>query len=293
MSNERPRIAFFGGEPLGLPALETLVTAGLVPELVICNPDRPSGRGQKLTPPPIKTWALEHGIEVFQPTSFKDRKSLELITKQSWDLFVVVAYNFILPAWFLAIPTHGVINVHPSLLPKLRGASPIRTAILDNKKDEVGVTIMLMDEAMDHGPLLAQEAVVIDEIDWPIAGPSLDTILAKKGANLLAETIPKWLSQEITPTEQDHDEATYTKKFEKTDAELNLDPQNLPTGEDAQYALRKIRAFASMNDCFFFDQGKRVKIKSAAIAANGHLELISVTPEGKKEMLFSEYLKSR
>lgn len=287
MKNQ-PRIAFFGGEPLGLPALEALVRAGLSPSLVVCNPDRPSGRGQNLQAPRIKLWAQGQGIEVFQPTSYKDKDALSKLTDTQWDLFVVVAYNFILPKWFLELPKHGVINVHPSLLPKLRGASPIRTALLENRRDEVGVSIMLMDEKMDHGPLLAQAPVTLNE--WPMSGPILDDVLALAGSEMLTNTITKLLAGTITPTEQDHDSATYTKKFEKADAQLNLDPFNLPIGDEAFKTLCKIHAFAGMSDCFFIDNGTRVKIKAATIE-NDCLTILRVIPEGKKEISFSDYIK--
>ena len=285
-----PKIAFFGGEPLGLPALQALCSAGLTPSLVVCNPDRPSGRGLELTPPHIKVWALENGIDVFQPTTYKDKAVLAQLTETEWDLFVVVAYNFILPKWFLELPKQGVVNVHPSLLPKLRGASPIRTAILKNLRSEIGVSIMLMDEKMDHGPILAQTPLSLNE--WPINGPLLDNRLAQIGGEMLAQTIPKFLAGELTPTEQNHGDATYTKKFEKADAELFLDPFNLPSGDEAFATLCKINAFAGMADCFFMDEGKRIKIKGADFS-NGTLTLKRVIPEGKKEMYFSSFLAAR
>lgn len=293
MNKSNLKIAFFGGEPLGLPALQALVRAGLSPEVVICNPDRPSGRGLELKAPPIKIWAEQNGISVFQPTSYKekDKANLAQLTNTEWDLFVVVAYNFILPKWFLELPKHGTVNVHPSLLPKLRGASPIRTAILENLRPEVGVSIMLMDEQMDHGPLLAQTPLTLNE--WPISGPLLDDMLGQIGGEMLARTIPKWLVGDITPKEQDHDSATYTKKFEKADAELQLDPTNLPSGEEAFKLLSKIHAFAGLADCYFFDNGVRVKIKAAEIAKDGRLQLLRVTPEGKREQGFQDYLASR
>ena len=286
----KPRIAFFGGEPLGLPALQALCSAGLTPSLVVCNPDRPSGRGLELTPPRIKVWAQAQGIEVFQPTSYKTQEELLRLTEVTWDLFVVVAYNFILPKWFLELPKHGVINVHPSLLPKLRGASPIRTAILENLRGEVGVSIMLMDEKMDHGPLLAQTPLALN--DWPIDGPMLDDMLAQIGGEMLARTIPKFLTGEVTPTEQNHDEATYSKKFEKADAELHIDPDNLPTGNEAFSTLCKINAWLGIGDTFFIDTGKRVKVKGAVLL-DGALYLTRVIPEGKKEIDFKTYLSSR
>ena len=285
-----PKIAFFGGEPLGLPALQALCSAGLTPSLVVCNPDRPSGRGLEVTPSRIKVWAQAQGIEVFQPSSYKTKEDLVRLTELQWDLFVVVAYNFILPKWFLELPKHGVINVHPSLLPKLRGASPIRTAILENLRTEVGVSIMLMDEKMDHGPLLAQTPLSLNE--WPINGPMLDDMLAQIGGEMLARTIPKFLAGEITPMEQNHDEATYSKKFEKADAELHIDPNNLPTGDEAFKLLCKINAWSGIGDTFFMDNSKRVKVKGAVLL-NGTLTLTRVIPEGRKEMDFLSYLQSR
>jgi methionyl-tRNA formyltransferase len=290
MNNHKLKITFFGGEPLGLPALQALVRAGLTPELVVCNPDRRSGRGMELTPPRIKSWALENNIEVFQPESYKDKTSLARITETDWDLFVVVAYNFILPKWFLELPKHGTVNVHPSLLPKLRGMSPIRTTILENRSAEVGVSIMLMDEQMDHGPILAQAPLSLNE--WPIDGVLLDDMLAQIGGELLSMTIPKWVAGSITPREQVHEDASYTKRFDKADSELHMDVKNLPTGDEALQMLCKIKAFSGIGDTFFIDNGKRVKVKGAVLE-NGTLTLTRVIPEGKKEIDFNTYLTSR
>ncbi len=202
----------------------------------------------------------------------------------------MVAYNFILPAWLLELPTHNVLNVHPSLLPLLRGPSPIRTAILENQPEAVGVSIMLMDAQMDHGPLLAQEAYEPDH--WPVPGPTLDATLAAKGGALLAATIPHWLAGDIVPQTQSHAHATYSKRFSKADAELNLDPHQLPTGEAAQRALRVIYAFAGIGDAYFVHNDVRVKIKQATLTADGSLNLLRVTPAGKAGMDFDSFLFS-
>ncbi|MCA9804919.1 MAG: methionyl-tRNA formyltransferase, partial [Cyanobacteria bacterium HKST-UBA02] len=127
---KRPNVVFFGGEPLGVPALDALYNEGVIPNVVITNPDRPQGRRMVLTPPPTKVRAIGYGIPVFQPDSYNASTTREWFETTSWDLFVVVAYNFILPKWLLELPKYGTLNVHPSLLPKLRGASPIRSAIL-------------------------------------------------------------------------------------------------------------------------------------------------------------------
>lgn len=286
------KMAFFGGEPLSVPTLEKLKTAGIIPSLIVCNPDRPAGRGQKLTPPPVKVWAEENDIEVFQPTSYKNKESLARILNEEWDLFVVVAYNFILPKWFLELPKKGVINVHPSLLPKLRGASPIRTAILEDRREEIGVSIMLMDEKMDHGPILDQTLMEISDENWPVTGPELDLALAHMGGTMLAEVIPAWLSGEISPQEQEHDVATYTKRFTKEDAKLVINPRELPSGIEAKHALNKITAFSGIGDAYFEYKDIRVKIKQAELATDSSLRLLRVTPAGKAEMDFSQYLQS-
>src|SRR5690606_9907825 len=140
-----------------------------------------------------------------------------LITEE-WDLFVVFAYGLIMPKWLIELPKFGTLNIHPSLLPKLRGASPIRTSLLQNMED-MGVTIMLMDERMDHGPIVAQMPLSLPE---PVPGRKLDFTLAKMGGDLLVDTIPKWIKGEITPQEQDHANATYASKITKEMGELTL-----------------------------------------------------------------------
>ncbi len=285
------KFVFFGGEPLAVPTLEKLSEAGLSPALIVCNPDRPAGRGQKLTPPPAKEWAEAHQIPIFQPTNYKDGAAQAFLSAESWDLFVVVAYNFILPEWLLGLPKHGVLNVHPSLLPKLRGASPIRSAILENKPDDVGVTIMLMDKEMDHGPIIEQEEFFVSEDTWPMSGPVLDAQLAAMGGELLAEVIPAWIAGELSPQEQAHEMATYCHKLTKEQGELVIDPFELPAGEAGRHAWRVICAFAGIGDAFFNYDGKRVKVKQAEFAG-GKLRLLRVTPEGKKEVDFADYLRS-
>lgn len=285
-----PNIAFFGGEPLGVPTVQKLYEAGIKPGLIICSPDRPAGRGHKMTPPPLKVWAEAHGIEVFQPVSYRDVNQLKPLTERDWDLFVVAAYNFILPKWLIELPKKGTLNVHPSLLPKLRGPSPIRTAILDDRPQDIGVTIMLLDEEMDHGPILAQSPYEVKT--WPISGPDLDTALATAGGELLVSTIPSWLAGSITPTAQDHQKATYTSKFKKPDNEIVIDPHHLPIGQTAILLLNKINAWIGIGDTFFMHNGMRVKVKAADLSTNGQLILMSVIPEGKKEMTFTSYLQS-
>ena len=289
--NKKPKFAFFGGEPLAVPVLDALKDANLLPSLIVCNPDRPKGRGQKLTSPPAKVWAQNNNVPVYQPETYKDESVKEKLSSAGWDLFVVVAYNFILPKWLLELPTHGTVNVHPSLLPKLRGASPIRTAILENQPENVGVSIMLLDEEMDHGPILAQTPLPDINKNWPLPGPTLDQLLAELGGKLLAKTIPQWFKGEIKPQEQNHNQATYCHKLDKTMAKLELDPYHLPAGDKAAAALRVIYAFAGLGDAFFEHKGIRVKIKAAHLD-DEKLIIDRVTPAGKKEMSWDSYLQS-
>ncbi len=288
MQNEIPlKIAFFGTPDIAVWALGELVSAGYTPSLIVTVPDKPQGRKMLLTPPPTKVWALEHNIEVFQPETLKTKELLDLLTEQEWDLFIVVAYGLIMPSWLIDLPKYKTLNVHPSLLPKLRGASPIRTSILGDYND-TGVTIMLMDEKMDHGPILVQEKY---DGATPVPGSVLDQTLARKGGKMLAELIPSWTSGTLTPLEQNHTEATFCSKIEKKDAELILDPELLPTGEGAYKMLLKINAYDGWPQAFFFHNGKRIKIISAHIE-NDTLVLERVVPEGKKEMDFKQYISS-
>jgi methionyl-tRNA formyltransferase len=290
MMSELPNIVFFGGDPLGVPALTALKQAGIAPKLIVCSPDRRAGRGQQLHSPPVKLWAETEGISCLQPSTYTDEAIKQSLTKTEWDLFVVVAYNHILPAWVLNIPRKGCLNVHPSLLPLLRGPSPIRSAILHDLKQAIGVSIILLDEKMDHGPILKQEAYVPN--DWPTDGAALDTTLASIGGSLLATTIQEWLSDELTPEPQDHTLATYTKKFAKGENELDIEPHSLPNGDEAYLALCKIRAWSGIGDTFFVHNGQRVKVKTANVDADGTLRLETVIPAGKQPMSFDSYLQS-
>jgi len=285
------KIAYFGGEPLGVPVLIELQKAGIMPSVVLCNPDRPVGRKRELTPPPVKQWAVEHDITVIQPKEIKSEEFKEYMTAQSFDLFIVVAYNKIMPKWLVELPKYGTINVHPSLLPLLRGASPIRTSILQDMREQCGVTIMQMDEKMDHGPILVQKTLSIPEEQWPVHGQELDCKLAELGGILLSQTIPKYINGEITPDEQPHNEATYCGRLDRSIGELTLDPMSLPAGEEAHKMLLKIRAFDGFPGTFFIHEQKRVKVLDAYISQDA-LHIINVIPEGKNKMDFDVYLQT-
>lgn len=283
-----PKFAFFGTPELGTIVLDTLKAFGMTPSVIITNPDAPQGRKMTLTPPPVKTWALTHGIPVLQPQSLRTDTTVEqYLTRECIELSIVVAYGKIIPESILAIPKYGTVNVHPSLLPKLRGASPIRSAILEDMR-ETGISIMLLDKELDHGPILAQETVVIEASAWPLRGQALDTLLATHGGELLARTLPSWIDGTLTPQEQDHGSATFCTKITKEMGELDLNG-------DPYQNLLKIRAFDGWPGTFFYTEknGKRmrVKITEAELATDGSLKILRVIPEGRNEMSYEDFIR--
>lgn len=290
------KIAFFGTPDIAVTVLEELKACGISPELIVTNPDKPQGRKMILTPPPVKTWATDHDIPVFQPDTLRDGVATTELSQTDWDVFVVVAYGQIIPTEILDLPKHGVINVHPSLLPKLRGASPIRSAILADMREEIGVSIMLLDEKMDHGPILAQLPLPITAENWPLAGGELDTALARMGGALLADTLPKWIAGEIETTEQDHEAATFCAKIQKADGELTINPLALPKGAEAYAAYLKIAAYDGWPGTFFYtkkgDADIRVSIAEAILNDCGDLQINRVVPAGKNEMTFESFVQS-
>jgi methionyl-tRNA formyltransferase len=286
----KPNFAFFGTPDIAVTALEEMATFGYLPSLVVCNPDAPVGRKQIITPPPVKVWAEACGIPVFQPTSLKDREKLTPLTNTEFNFFVVLAYGKLMPEWLIKLPKYGTINAHPSLLPKFRGASPIRSTLLHDLS-ACGVTIIQMDAELDHGPILVQQAVELYGL--PIPGTQLDGILAHISGCLLVDVMQKLPTGEIAPTPQNHSKATFCTKITKDMAELQLDPYNLPTGEEALTMYRKICAFDGWPGSFFLHNGKRIKIIEANY--NDVLETLSITrviPEGKRETEWNNWLKT-
>jgi len=285
MSSEL-RVAFFGTPHLAVWVLEELKEVGLLPSVVVCPPDRPAGRKLVLTPPATRVWAEENGVPVVQAGTLRDPARVPEIANSEWDLFIVAAYNLIMPTWAIELPRHGVLNVHPSLLPALRGPSPIRSALLRDERDSVGTSVMLLDKEIDHGPIVAQARVELPE--WPVPGNELDELLFREGGRLLAEVIPPWVAGEITPEEQDHEKATYTQKLVKADGELDLDA-------DGYQNYCKYCAYQGWPGTFFFVErdGKQARVKvTDAQYKDGTFEILRVTPEGKKEMEYGAFLNA-
>jgi len=270
-----------GTPKFGALILEKLIGGGYKPALAITVPDKPSGRKQQLTPPAVKITALKHEIETIQPEKLKDAE--EKIRNFQPNLIVTAAYSKILPKEIINLPKYGCINVHPSLLPKHRGPSPVQQTILDGDK-KTGVTIMLMDDQIDHGPILAQEET---EIKPRETASELHDRLAEIGGELLLKVIPQLMAGTIKAVPQNNEAATYTKIIKRKDGEI--DWRNSP--EEIE---RKIRAFSPWPGAYTFwnKNGKtsRLKILKARLE-DGKLVLEEVHPEGKKSMSFKEFLR--
>jgi methionyl-tRNA formyltransferase len=211
------RILFMGTPDFAVSSLNALIEAGYNVIGVVTQPDRPVGRKQVLTPPPVKEAALRHGLAVLQPDKIKAEEALEEVLALSFDLIVTAAYGQILPKRLLDAPRFGCINVHASLLPKYRGGAPIHKSIVDGEA-ESGVTIMYMVEALDAGDMLSKVVVPIEERDTV---GLLHDKLAVAGAQLLLETVPRLLAGEIQPEAQDHSAATFAPNIKRTDEKID------------------------------------------------------------------------
>ncbi len=279
--------AFFGTGALAESVLASLVKAGYVPKLVVTKPDSLQGRHMQLTAPYIKTWAEMKGIEVFQPETLKELSSESPLHTTSFDVFIVASYGKIIPEAILTLPKHGVLNVHPSMLPKYRGPSPIESALLDGVMT-TGVSIMKLDKEMDHGPILIQNTFTIHPLSN--AG-TLEVECGMIGGDLLVSVLPHYLEGTLVPKEQDHTQATVCKKITKDLGLVHLE-------DDIDIVRRKFRALTPWPGLYFFIEhaGKPFRIKINEIELIEEKEsrkvqdyILSVTPEGKKHMDFESF----
>lgn len=279
MTNQPLNIAFFGTPDLCIPYLEALADFGIVPGIIVTNPDRAQGRKHsELIPPAPKVWATEHTVEVFQPETLDDA-AFEKLNAQQWDLFIVIAYGKIIPQRFIDIPTHGTLNVHYSLLPRWRGATPTEAAILHGD-EETGVTIQQMRYKLDSGPIIAQARIMLDGDETTL---QLREVLTEIGAEVLVEILPAYLNGDITPAEQDESQVTKCTLTQKSDGEITLDMAPIEL-------WRRYRTYTPWPGLFFFDdEGKRIKITEADYI-DGQFIIEKVIPEGKNEMDWNNYI---
>lgn len=274
---QKDNFIFFGTPRFAEIFLREIIQFGFVPRAVITNPDKPTGRKKIITPPLIKTLAEENDIPVFQnkPETF----NIEL----GVSFGLVAAYGRIIPDSVIRLFPKGILCAHPSLLPELRGATPIQTALLENRK-ETGTTLFLLDKFVDHGAILAQEKITIMEND---DYASLEEKLAKLSAKLFSETIGKYIAGEIKPILQNEGEVTLTKKFSRDDAFISEeDLLNAIAGKSAEKVFGKIRAFQTEPGAWTIKNGKQIKLL-AAVLENGKLRLTRVQYEGKKPQALS------
>ncbi|MEK7142199.1 MAG: methionyl-tRNA formyltransferase [Patescibacteria group bacterium] len=283
---------FFGTSEFAVKTLDILIKNGYIPSLVITAPDKPKGRKMIMTPPPAKVFSQKHNFKIIQPERLGDIG--EKLFAVHPDLFIVASYGKIIPKYILDLPKFGTINVHPSLLPKFRGPSPIQSFILSGE-EKTGVTIMLMDEQVDHGAILSQQNLEAElpsglgssASKWTNA-KQLEEFLAELGGEMLVEVIPKWINGEIKFQEQNHDLATFTKKIAKEDGLVDLEK------DTPEIIYRKFLAFQPWPGIYYFvkkdDKDMRMIITDMELK-DGELEIKKVKPEGKNEVSFDVFSK--
>ena len=302
--SSRPRIAFAGTPEFAVPALEALLSIGTNIVQVLTQPDRPAGRGRKLTRSAIKELSATRGLSVHQPVTLRDDSGLK-----SWsprpDLLVVVAYGLLLPEWLLQWPQHGAVNIHASLLPRWRGAAPIQRAILEGDR-QTGVSIMKMALDLDSGPVYDQRSV---EMNGSETAGMLHDRLAQLGAELLLDTLPGILDDSLRPSPQDEHAVTYAAKISKDEAALDWQ-------QDAVTLARRVRGFnpwpicvASLSDGRILKVHEAEPVQESVLSApgsiiavgkdgidvatsDGILRLLQVQPPAARVMPVSAYLNA-
>jgi methionyl-tRNA formyltransferase len=290
------KIIFFGTSEFAVPALKSLINFGYKVEMVVTQPEKPLGRARVVVPSPVKKTALELNLLVAEPHNLKeDEEFFNRLKHLNPDLCIIASYGKIIPKQYLDTPKYGFINIHPSLLPKYRGPSPIQTAIINGDK-KTGVVIIRIDEKMDHGPILGS----IEYQVLSIKGyKEIEEELAAAGAELLIDTLPKYLGGEIKPQEQDDSNATFTKLLTRPDGRIDWHK----TAEDI---FNQIRALNPEPGTWTTWQDKTMNISEAEIldkkageepgtivnvdnkiavaTSKCYLILKQIQPEGKKEM---------
>lgn len=299
------RIIFMGTPDFSVPCLEALIKSDNEVVGVFTQPDKPKGRGYELTPPPVKVCALDNNLPVFQPVSMRDGEALEIINSLNADLIIVVAFGKILPKEILESVKYGCINIHASLLPKLRGAAPIQWSILNGEK-ETGVTSMQMDVGLDTGDMLIKKAIVIDE---NITAEELFDKLSQMGAEVLTETIEALKNGELRPEKQNNDLSNYapiiTKElcpidFTKSAAEVHNKVRGLYSWPIATAVINgkkfKIHKSKILPENFSGIPGEIVDNNNRLVIMCGDgicVEILEIQAEGKKKMDTQSFLRGQ
>jgi methionyl-tRNA formyltransferase len=282
MSTSNLKFIFFGTPDVASKTLTILKDRGYIPELIVTSPDKSSGRGLLMHETPVSLFAKENNIECLKPKKITE----EFISKLStfnFQLSIVVAYGKILPESLIKTPKFGTINIHYSLLPKYRGASPVETALL-NGDELTGISIQQMEYKLDSGPILIEEEMKVSINDTK---EELLSDLINLGANCLCDLLPGIESKNVIPKKQDESLVTFCKKIKKEDGEINIEG-------DQKENWNKYRAFFGWPGVFFFTikKDKRIRVKVVeAIYENNSFIIKRVVPEGRKEMSYDEFLR--
>jgi methionyl-tRNA formyltransferase len=249
------RIVFMGSPEFGLTILRALLGAGHELTLLVTQPDRPAGRARRLRPPAVAAFAREEDLPLYQPETLREAGARDPLARAEPEVIVVAAFGMLLPTAVLDLPPHGCLNVHPSLLPRYRGASPVQAAVLAGDA-ETGVTIIKLVEQMDAGPIVAQ-------IRTPVAAdedaPTLEARLAALGAGLLVDSLEPWAAGKLVAKPQDERKATYCPRFKRADAELDW-------ARPAAELSRVVRAYRGRPDAFTYWDDRVLKVLAVEVA---------------------------
>jgi methionyl-tRNA formyltransferase len=300
------RVIFMGTPDYAVPSLSTLIQDGYEIVAVVTQPDRPKGRKQELTPPPVKVEALRHGLTVLQPEKLRTSDCLDELERLQPDVLVTAAYGQILPKRLLELPRFGCINVHASLLPKYRGGAPIQRCLMDGER-ETGVTIMEMVQALDAGGIYSQ---VIVPIEWEDNVGSLHDKLALAGARLLHETLPDILAGKLKPVPQDESKVTYAPNITREDERIDWSKTSVQI-------YNQIRALDPWPGAFTYLNEKVLKVWKAVphedrdtgrtpgtilraddqgievATGSGSIMLLTIQPAGKGKMEAEAFVRGR
>ena len=270
------RLIFMGSPEFAVPPLEHLILNHYQVAAVYTQPDKPAGRGRSLVSTPVKRTAIAHKLPVIQSASLKDAEAVAQLAGFHPDIIVVAAFGQILPQPVLDLPRYGCINLHPSLLPRFRGASPVASAILAGD-DFTGVSVMLMDKGLDTGPILARAQIPISALDTT---GSLSAKLSLIAAQLLLEVLLCWLRGELTPQPQNEAQATYSAPISKEEGEINW---HLPAID----IWRRVRAYHPWPGCYTIWRGKQLKlIEAVPLPGEGTVEVGQVVAMEEEKAAF-------
>lgn len=286
------KIIFMGTPDFAVPCLKAIIKDGNEVAGVFTRPDKPKGRGYTLTPPPVKVCAVENNINVYQPETLKDGKAFEIISEISPEMIIVAAYGKILPKEIIDFPKYGCINIHASLLPEYRGASPIQQAILDGRT-KTGVTAMYMDEGLDTGDMLMKTEIDIGENE---TADELHDRLSAVGAELAVDVIRAFENGTVKREKQDDSKSSYTKMLTKEMSKIDF-------SRPALQIHNQVRGLNSWPSASAMLNGKRIKIHRTTVSkgsgspgqilslnplvvacGEGAVEIVELQPEGKRKM---------